>query len=108
MNLAEFSKNFWDALKSFWNALGVDCPDEVKIESDGSILAEELKASEERVEKIAKGYFSTNKAGKGRKPNKLDVPTVTSATEAVKAQKSEAQESKEQKPSKKQDVEMEI
>ena len=92
-------------LSHFWNVtLGVDCPDEVEIVSDGSILIEELKESQKRVEGIEQKFTSTsNKAGKGGKSNKLDVPTVTIDTKAVE----KAQKSKAQKSSKKQDVEIE-
>ena len=97
--------NLIEKLTYFWNVtLGIDCPDEVEIESDGSILAEEWEKSLERVGEMEKKFTSTsNKAGKGGKSNKLDVPTVTIDTKAVE----KAQKSKAQKASKKQDVEIE-
>ncbi len=98
MNLVEKLIYFWKV------TLGVDCPDEVEIVSDGSTIAEEWEKSLERVGEMEKKFTSTsNKAGKGGKSNKLDVPTVTIDTKAVK----EAQKSEAQKSSKKQDVEIE-
>ena len=76
-----------EKISYIWNViLGEDYPDEVEIQSNGTIEMEELQESLRRVEEIEKKLNSTNgNAGKGGKSSKSKVvETVTIDPKAVK------------------------
>ncbi len=61
MSILEKLRYFWD------ETLGVDCPDEIDIETSADPNYQELKASLDRVDEMEKTLYNTsnNKGGKG-------------------------------------------